>query len=393
VRIDLFRMERTQCLYENEVEYNLSESGVLPLKVEEILEGSDPAAFLSIGLKYPESTGSNELRDHIAQWYGTTRDHVLVTNGGSEANFTALWGLLEKGDHAAVMLPNYLQSWGLSRAFAAKTNAFHLIEKLEDGKPRWGLDIDGLRRAVSKKTKLIVVTNPNNPTGAVLTEPEMDEVLRVARKANAWLLVDEIYRGAEVSGPLTPTFWDRYDKLLITSGLSKAFGLPGLRTGWIVSSPKTIAKLCSYHDYTTLTPTMLSDRLARIVMEPVRREKILERTRAIIRRNLPRLEAWIHSHDDIFAYIPPVAGAITFFRYKLPISSSALFDRLRKEHSVLITPGDHFGVGRCIRVGYGYDVDYTLRGLARVDRTLEELKKKGSREKPVRAVAAHRGAA
>jgi aspartate/methionine/tyrosine aminotransferase len=393
VRIDLFRMERTQCLYENEVEYNLSESGVLPLKVEEILEGSDPAAFLSIGLKYPESTGSNELRDHIAQWYGTTRDHVLVTNGGSEANFTALWGLLERGDHAAVMLPNYLQSWGLSRAFAAKTNAFHLIEKLEDGKPRWGLDIDGLRRAVSKKTRLIVVTNPNNPTGAVLTEQEMDEVLRVARKANAWLLVDEIYRGAEVSGPLTPTFWGRYDKLLVTSGLSKAFGLPGLRTGWIVSSPKTIAKLCSYHDYTTLTPTMLSDRLARIVMEPARREKILERTGTIIRRNLPRLESWIHSHNDIFTYIPPVAGAITFFRYKLPISSSALFDRLRKEHSVLITPGDHFGLGRYIRVGYGYDVDYTLRGLARVDRTLEELKKKGSREKPVRAVAAHRGAA
>ena len=128
-------------------------------------------------------------------------------------------------------------------------------------------------------------------------------------------------------------------------------------------------------------------------MEPARREKILERTRAIIRRNLPRLESWIHSHNDIFTYIPPVAGAITFFRYKLPISSSALFDRLRKEHSVLITPGDHFGVCRYIRVGYGYDVDYTLRGLARVDRTLEELKKKGSREKPVRAVAAHRGAA
>ena len=146
---------------------------------------------------------------------------------------------------------------------------------------------------------------------------------------------------------------------------------------------EVIAKLCSYHDYTTLTPTMLSDRLARIVMEPVRREQVLERTRAIVRRNLPRLESWIHSHDDIFSYIPPVAGAITFFRYKLPISSAALFDRLRKERSVLITPGDHFGVGRYIRVGFGYDVDYTLRGLARVDLTLEELKKKSGRSKAV----------
>ena len=395
MRIDLFQMERTQCLYEHEVEFNLSESGVLPLRVEEILQGPKASAdFLSTGLKYPESDGSDELRENIAAWYGATRDHVLVTNGGSEANFTAVWGLLEKGDHAAVMLPNYLQTWGLSRAWAAKTKGFYLKESRDDdGKARWALDVESFHRAVSKKTRLIVVTNPNNPTGAVLNQEEMDEIVRVARKARAWLLVDEIYRGAEVSGPLTPTFWGSYDKVLITSGLSKAFGLPGLRLGWIVAPPKTIAKLCSYHDYTTLTPTILSDRLARIVMEPERREQVLERTRTIIRRNLPRLESWIHSHDDIFSYIPPVAGAITFFKYKLPISSAALFDRLRKERSVLITPGDHFGVGRYIRVGYGYDVDYTLRGLARVDLTLQELMKKSGKVKTARAETVRRGAA
>jgi aspartate/methionine/tyrosine aminotransferase len=395
VRIDLFQMERTQCLYEHEVEFNLSESGVLPLTVEEILQGSKGLAdFLSIGLKYPESDGSDQLRENIAAWYGATRDHVLVTNGGSEANFTAVWGLLEKSDHAAVMLPNYLQTWGLSRAWAAKTKGFYLTESHDNGgKTRWALDVESLHRAVSKKTRLIVVTNPNNPTGAVLNQDEMDEIVRVARKARAWLLVDEIYRGAELSGPLTPTFWGSYDKVLITSGLSKAFGLPGLRLGWIVAPPKTIAKLCSYHDYTTLTPTILSDRLARIVMEPVRRAQVLERTRTIIRRNLPRLESWIHSHDDIFTYIPPVAGAITFFKYKLPISSAALFDRLRKERSVLITPGDHFGVGRYIRVGYGYDVDYTLRGLARVDITLQELMKKSGKAKSVRGEVVRRGAA
>jgi aspartate/methionine/tyrosine aminotransferase len=376
MRIDLFRMERTQCLYEHEVEFNLSESGVLPLRVEELVEGPEAAKFLSLGLKYPESDGSRELRENIAQWYGATPEHVLVTNGGSEANFTALWGLLEKGDHAAVMLPNYLQAWGLSRAYAAQTNSFHLVERRENGELRWALDVESLRRAVNKKTKLIVVTNPNNPTGAVLNEDEMAEIIRVARKADAWLLVDEIYRGAEISGPLSPTFWGRYDKVMVTSGLSKAFGLPGLRIGWIVAPPKTITKLCTYRDYTTLTPTMLSDRLARIVMEPARREKVLERTRTIIRRSLPKLESWIHSHDDIFTYIPPVAGAITYFKYKLPITSTNLFDKLRKERSVLITPGDHFGGGRYIRCGFGYDVDYTLRGLARVDVTLAELQKK-----------------
>src|ERR1700732_4873727 len=164
-------MERTQCLYENEVDFNLAESGVLPLRVEEIFQVSkDSAGCLSLGLKYPESDGSAELREHIGTWYGATRDHVLVTNGGSEANFTALWGLLEKGDHAAVMLPNYLQTWGLSRALAARTHGFHLVEGVENGKARWALDIESLHRAVSKKTRLIVVTNPNNPTGAVLNQ-------------------------------------------------------------------------------------------------------------------------------------------------------------------------------------------------------------------------------
>jgi aspartate/methionine/tyrosine aminotransferase len=375
LRVDLFRMERTQCLYEHAVEFNLSESGVLPLRVDEILEGS-AAEFLSLGLKYPESDGSLELRQNIAQWYGATPEHVLVTNGGSEANFTALWGLLEKGDHASIMLPNYLQSWGLSRAFAGKTNPFRLIERRENGRARWALDLEEFARAVSRKTKFIVITNPNNPTGSVLNQEEMSEIIRVARKANAWLLVDEIYRGAEVSGPLSPTFWGSYDKVIITSGLSKAFGLPGLRIGWIVASPKTIAQLCAYRDYTTLTPALLSDRLARIVMEPARRERVLERTRAIIRRNLPKLETWIHSHDDIFTYIPPMAGAIAYFKYRLPITSTKLFDQLREERSVLITPGDHFGGGRYIRCGFGYDVDYTLRGLARVDLTLQQMKKK-----------------
>ena len=136
-----------------------------------------------------------------------------------------------------------------------------------------GHSISRASQAVSKKTRLIVVTNPNNPSGGVLNQREMDEIVRVARKANAWLLADEIYRGAEVSGPLTPTFWGRYDKLLVTSGLSKAFGAPGLRIGWIAGPPKAMAKLCTYHDYTTLTPTMLVDRLARIMMRPARREK------------------------------------------------------------------------------------------------------------------------
>jgi len=119
---------------------------------------------------------------------------------------------------------------------------------------------------------------------------------------------------------------------------------------------------------------MLSDHLGRIAMDPKRREAIFARTRAIIRNNLPVLERWIHTHDDIFGYIPPEAGAIAFVRYTLPVGSVPLVERLRADRSVLVCAGDHFGMGRHLRIGFGSDADYMLRGLGRIDATLEELR-------------------
>ena len=202
MRIDTFQMERTQCLYENEVRWNLSESGVLPLRVEELLDGdAGRAELLSTGLKYPESNGSRLLRERIALFYpGATTENVLVTTGTSEANYTALWSLLQKGDRVAVMLPSYLQAWGLARAFAGRADAYRLVEKRRGLPKRWELDVESLRRAVSRRTRVIMVTNPNNPTGAVLTEDEMDAIVAAARKVGAWIVADEVYRGAEVGG-------------------------------------------------------------------------------------------------------------------------------------------------------------------------------------------------
>ena len=305
-----------------------------------------------------------------------------MTTGCSEANYTTLWGLLEKGDRVAVMIPNYLQSWGLARGYAGRADAYRLVEKRRGLGTRWALDVASLERAVTKKTKVIMVTNPNNPTGAVLTGEEMGQIIRVAGKVGAWIVSDEVYRGAEVGGDTaSPTFWGRYPKVIVTAGLSKAFGLPGLRIGWIVAPPRQTAAFWAYQDYTTLTPSMLSDRLARAAMEPRKREEILARTRGIIRRHLPRVEDWIRGHADVLDYIAPVAGAIALVKYRLPIGSTALFDRLRLEKSVLITPGAHFGIGRYIRIGYGYDVGKTLEGLARVDELFDELQGAGKRTK------------
>jgi len=361
--IDVFEMERMQSLHWHEVEYDLSESGVTAMSIAELL-GDRANEVLSTALAYPLSEGAPETRAAIASWYpGAAVENVTVMNGGSEANLLALWSLLDPDDRLAFMVPNYLQGGALGRHFGAGTDAFALVP----AGSRWALDVDALRTAVGAHTKVVMVCNPNNPTGAVLTEDEMDAVVEVAGSVGAWIVADEIYRGAEVdTDEPTPTFWGRYERVAITSGLSKAFAMPGLRVGWIVAPRALIERVWIHHDYTTLTPGMLSDRLAAAAMTPGTRERVLERTRAIVRRNLPAIESWIAKHDGVLTYVRPVAGAIAYLEYDLPVGSTELADRIRREQSVLVVPGDMFGLGRGFRVGFGFDPDHTVEGLDRI---------------------------
>jgi len=199
-------------------------------------------------------------------------------------------------------------------------------------------------------------------------------LLDAARDRGAWLLSDEVYLGAEREGPRTQSVWGDHERTLIVNGLSKAYGLPGLRIGWIVGPPETVAALWGYHDYTTLAPTYLSDRLAQIALAPKRREEILARTRSILQRNYAILADWIRDHGSLFSYVPPTAGAICFLRYALGVNSSDLAWRLLKEKSTLIVPGDHFGMDGYIRVGMGDAPAYLTHGLERIDALLRELR-------------------
>lgn len=374
MRVEPFVMERWQSTYEHKVAYNLSESGVHPLTVQELLEmaGNGPALttddVMQIGLGYGQSNGSEALREYISAIYpGSNIDNVLVTHGGAEANFLSTMHLLEAGDEAIVMLPNYMQTYGLVGIWGAVAKPWMLRE--ENG---WQPDPIELEEAVTEKTRLIIVTNPNNPTGLVFGASLLEAIVAAAQRVGAWILTDEIYRGAEVEGPETPSFWGRYDRLLITSGLSKAYGLPGLRTGWIVSPQvEKIEDLCSYHDYSTIGPSPLADALATHATEPTRRNNILERTRSILRRNLPMLKQWVDQQEGTFDYVEPQAGAIMWVRYNLDVNSSELADRVRVEEDTLIQPGDHFGFDHYLRLGYGPEHDYLVEGLSRVKRVLD----------------------
>ena len=306
MRIPPFELERFQSIHEHRVEINLTESGVEPLEVGELLGPDAAGLLLDQPLAYTQSNGTPELRAAVAATLpGAAEDHVLVANGGAEANFVACWRLIEPGDEVVVMQPNYGQVQGLAEGFGAIVRPWPLREERAGPSPRWAPDVDELRALVTDRTKLIAICNPNNPTGARLTEAEVTAVCEIAGRHGAWVLSDEIYRGVERDGVETPSVWGRTERVIVTGGLSKAYGLPGLRIGWAIAAEDMAAELWSRRDYTTIAPSALSDRLARHALAPARRTALLERTRRMIAANFPIVGAWLGAHAGALAWVPP----------------------------------------------------------------------------------------
>ena len=296
------------------------------------------------------------------------RSQVLVTTGSSEANFVTCWRLIEPGDKVAIMQPNYQQTWGLAQNFGAEVRPFQLHEK--EG---WEPYAEEIRTAIAPGTKLVVVTNPHNPTGHVLSDASRKVILERTAEVGAWLLADEVYQGAERDGHTTPSFWGAYEKVIVVNGLSKAYGLPGLRIGWIVAPPAFTQETWARHDYTTIGPSGASDHLAAVALDPHVRDKLIERTRRILNANYPVMEAWLKSFGDTFTWQPPQAGAICWARYRQAIPAAEIVEKVRAQHSVLLVPGDHFGMPSFLRFGFGDELQHLQEALAETERALRRL--------------------
>ncbi len=367
MEIPRFELERYQSIWEDKVELNIAESGVDPLSLRELAE--DPATLerlLQTSLAYPPTRGTEELRARIAALYpGARAENVLVTTGCAEANFLTIWSLIEPGDELVFLQPNYMQIAGLARGLGAQVKPLWLRESL-----RWQPDLDDLDVLITPGTKMIAICNPDNPTGAVLPEPAMDRIAAAAAKAGAYLLADEVYRGAEFAGPMGPTFWGRGERLLATGGLSKPYGLPGLRIGWVVADAKLVEKLWGYHDYTSISPTMLSDRLAAIALEPGRHARLRQRTQSILQRNYPLVRDWVARRASALTHVPPQAGAIAWIGYRNGRRSLDLTEEVRRRKRVLVVPGEQFEMEGFLRVGYGGPPGILAQALAAIDEVM-----------------------
>ena len=366
-----FDLERIQSAWEQQVEYNLSESGAHPIRAIDLLpEANEQRAFLERTLYYPEVNGTALLRERIAALYPHAgSQNVLVTVGCIEANAISLLTLMQPGDEAVVMVPNYLQTWGLIHNLGFVRREIHLRE--EHG---WAPDLNELEANVNERTRVIAICNPNNPTGRILTEQEMDHIVRIAGRAGAWILADETYRGAErTQDEMSTSFWGKYDRVLATGSLSKAYGLPGIRVGWVLAPADQVEALWMRHEYFTISAGLLDMALAEKALAPGMRESINRRTREYIRRGYPRLQNWVESHAGVLSLVPPQASAVAFLRCRLPVSTATLSDRLIKEKSVLVVPGECFGIPDHLRISFGLPDEVLTPALQRIDELLASL--------------------
>ncbi len=365
MKFPTFEMERMQSAWEHRITYDLSESGVEAMTLEEAVR--DPRELMRTRIGYAEGVGRDGTRTLVSSFHsGSTADNVVITTGTSEANYLAITTLVSPGDEVVVVMPNYMQLHGLATGLGARVREVWLRE--ERG---WTLDLDALAASVTAKTKLICVCTPNNPTGQAMSRSEIARAVEIADRHGAWILADEVYRGAELSSEESASFSGRGARVMVTGGLSKVYGLPGLRIGWLVAPPERAQAALELKDYTTIAPATLSDLLAEIALE--RRDELLKRARYLITERWPALEDWAASHSRELHWTPPQAGAICFFSYKFPVESMAFVDRLIRDYSTMVVPGVHFRAERHLRIGFGMEPRLLHAGLAAIDRLLSEL--------------------
>ena len=381
MRIEPFQLERWMTTYEMDARWDIAESGIYPMSTREIIALLPPEEradaldrLLDLRLGYSEARGSEELRSLIAATYReTSPDEVLVTTGAIEANFLLFNELLSPGDRVVIVDPAYQQLQSVARAIGCDVALWRL--RAEDG---FRFDLNELRRLATAGTRMIVINSPNNPTGAMLSDADLREIYALGEEVDAWVLSDEAYRWLDLPGqsPLAPPMRDIGPRAISTGTFSKPFGLPGLRTGWLVAPEEIVRRCWGLRDYVSLSPGKLNDALAVIAFE--HRDQIIARTREIVAENLPVADRWFAENADIVSWTPPRGGLLALMRYELDIPSLELANRLAEDFGVMLAPGSAFGYEGHLRIGIGNSPEVFAEGLRQTARCLRELERAGT---------------
>lgn len=363
MKIKPFAVEEWMNAWEVGAKYNIAETCVDSISMNELFEltGEDKTEFLNRlcarRLSYGDIEGLPEFRKGVCGLYKTLNiENIVPTHGASGANHHVFYSLISPGDRVVSIMPTYQQLYSIPESYGADVQILHLSKE-----NNYLPDLEKLRRLVKPKTKMICINNPNNPTGALMSEQILREIVEIARSADAWILCDEVYRHLSQEDGWCPSIVDLYEKGISVSSMSKVFSLAGLRLGWIATHDMSVVKSClSHRDYNLVSCGVFDEMLAAEALK--HRDKLLERSRKIVRENLQILDDWVGSEPHV-SYVKPKAGITALVYYDLDISSYEFCEEMYKKTGAFVTPGDCFEVPHSMRIGYAYGKQDLIDGL------------------------------
>ena len=358
MKIDKFKVEEWFNKYEYKALYDLADTCVESLSINELLDitGADVKDLYSKKLNYGDIHGSARLKNAICTMYETQKpDNITITHGAIGANQLVMLSLIERGDKVVSIIPTYQQHYAIPKSIAADTKILYLKEE-----NNWLPDIEELEELVGSNTKIICMNNPNNPTGAVIPSEMLKKIAQIAKKSNAYILCDEVYRGLEHNGVISQSVADIYEKGISTGSVSKVFSLAGLRLGWVCASENVIDEINHQREYNTISVGILDDYFASVAIE--NKEKIIKRNLSKILEGKKVLSNWIENESHCSCILPE-GGTTSFVKYDKDMRSTDLCKKLQQDTGVMILPGETMELDGYLRIGYGNNPDKLEKAL------------------------------
>ncbi|RXT04594.1 aminotransferase class I/II-fold pyridoxal phosphate-dependent enzyme [Ammoniphilus sp. CFH 90114] len=352
MKLNDFKLEVYFNKYEFSAPYLLTQSDCESMSIQELLhfEPGVEEKFLNSWLGYTEVQGNPELRAEISKLYTNVKeDGILVHAGAQEAIFNYMNVVLNPGDHVVCQFPVYQSLYEVAPSIGCEVSTW----ELKQGENGWVLDMEELKRLIRPNTKLIAINTPNNPTGYVLSLDEMKAIVEIAREKNIHVFCDEVYKGLEYDGNRLPWFSDLYENAVSLGVMSKAYGLSGLRIGWIATQNKEIYdKMTRFKHYTSICSSAPSEFLTIVALR--HGDKILQRNLEIIKDNLAVADRFFQKYDSLFTNNKPSAGPIAFHRIHIDQPTEGFCEDLIAKKGVLLLPANIYDYpASYIRMGYG----------------------------------------
>lgn len=394
VKIEDFAVEQWMDKYELTARYNIAETCCASISVDDLRalsedKETDPLGQLqSTKLTYGSIRGSASLRETLSNLYSAKtparlpKDNILITAGAIQANFLVLYSLVGPGDHVICHYPTYQQLYSVPASLGAEVSLWKSNEANE-----WQLDIEELKGLIRPNTKMIIINNPQNPTGAIIPHDTLKSLINIARETSIILFSDEVYRPLFHNiSPMDPQFPPSllsfgYEHTIATGSVSKAYSLAGLRVGWIASRSHSLIEACANsRDYTTISVGQIDDAVASFALAPECIHNLLKRNLELARTNLAILEKFIDSHRWACEWVKPKAGTTAFVRFTKmgkPINDVVFCETLQEKSGVMFVPGSRcFGAGEefqgYVRIGYVCETEVLEKGLEALRTFMED---------------------